>query len=107
MSTRDSPNIPRKCSRYSQEGRTRTPSSTKTLSEQHQSCQRRFSNKCVNRSIAEPAQASAMDATFLDRLYIDTPTLENVGNTFGQENISGIFFLICLFFLYFFVFKFM
>jgi hypothetical protein len=91
MSTRDSPNIPRKCSRFSQEGRTRTPSSTETLSDQQQSRQRRFSNESVNRSTAECAQASAMDATFLDRLCIDTPTPENVGNTSGQENISGNF----------------
>jgi hypothetical protein len=45
----------------------------------------------MNRSIAECAQASAMDAYFLDRLRIDTPTPENVGNTSGQENIFGNF----------------
>jgi len=91
MSTQGSPKIPQKHSRYSQEGRTRTPSSIETLSEQQQSRQRRFSNESINRSTAEPAQASAMDATFLDRLHIDTPTPENVGNTSGQENISGNF----------------
>ena len=66
MSTRDSPNIPYKHSMHSQEGRTRTPSLTETLSEQQQSRQRRFSNESVNRSTIEPAQDSAMDATFLD-----------------------------------------
>jgi hypothetical protein len=45
----------------------------------------------VNRSTAEYAQASAMDETFLDKLRIDTPTPENVGNTSGQENISANF----------------
>jgi hypothetical protein len=65
MSTRDSPNIPRKCSRYSQEGRTRTPSSTETPSEQQQSRQRRFSNESVNRSTAEPAQAKCYGCNLL------------------------------------------
>ena len=80
----DSPNIPHKWSRFSQEGRTITPSLTETLSEQQQSRERIFSNDFMNRSTVEPAQDSAMDATFLDRLYIDTPTPENVGNTSGQ-----------------------
>ena len=106
MSTQDSPNIPCKCSRHSQEGRTRTPSSTKTPSEQQQSRQRRFSNESVNRSTSEPTQASAMDVEFLDRLGINTPTPENVGNSFGQENIAGKFLKFCLFLLNFFVFKF-
>ena len=75
MSTRDSPNIPRKCSRYSQEGRTITSSSTETSSEKQQSRQSRFSNESVNRSTTHPAQASAMDAALLDRLCIDTPNL--------------------------------
>ena len=91
MSTQDSPNIPCKPSRLSQEGRTITPSSTETLSEQQQSRQRRFSNDSVNRSTAEPSQGSTIDASFLDRLRIDTATPENVGNTSGQENISGNF----------------
>jgi hypothetical protein len=107
MSTRDYPNIPRKRSRHSQEGRTRTPSSTETPSEHQQSRQRRFSNESVNRSTAEPAQTSVMDATFLDRLHINTPTPENVGNSSGQENISGKFLKFCLFLLNFVVFKFM
>ena len=97
MLTRYSLNIPRKLSRYSQEGRTRTPSSTDTPSEQQHSRQRRFSNESVNRSTAEPAQASAMDAKLLDRLRIDIPTPENVGNTSGQENISGNFLGLSLF----------
>ena len=87
----DSPNIPRKFSRLSQEGRRETPSSTETLSDQRQSCQRRLSNKFVNRSTPEYTQESAMDATFLDRLHIDTPTAENLGNTSGQKNIFGNF----------------
>ena len=87
MSTRYSPNITHKRSMFSQEGRTRTASSTETLSEKQQSRERRFSNKSVNRSTTEPAQASAMDAAFLYRLCIDTPTPENVGNTSGQENM--------------------
>ena len=88
MSTRDSPNIPPKCSRFFQEGRIITPL-TETPSDQQQSHQRRFSNESVNRSTAESSQASAMDATFLDRLCIDTPTPENVENTSGQDNIFG------------------
>ena len=84
MSTHDSPNIPHKRSRISQEGRRWTPSSTETPSDQQQSYQRRFSNESVNRSTAECAQESAMDATLLDRLRIDTPTPENVGNTSGR-----------------------
>jgi hypothetical protein len=91
MSRWESPNIPRKLSRLSQEGRRGTPSSTETLSDQRQSRQRRLSNESVNRSTPECAQESAMDATFLDRLCIDTPTPENVGNTSGQENIFGNF----------------
>jgi hypothetical protein len=91
MSRHESPNIPRKRSRLSQEGRRGTPSSTETPSDQRQSRQRRLSNESVNRSTPECAQASAMDATFLDRLHIDTPTPENVGNTSGQENIFGNF----------------
>jgi hypothetical protein len=91
MSTRYSPNITHKRSMFSQEGRTRTASSTETPSEKQQSRERRFSNKSVNRSTAEPAQANVMDATFLDSLLIDTPTPKNVGNTSTQENISGNF----------------
>ena len=91
MSTQDSPNIPHKLYRLSQEGRRGTPSSTKTPSDQQQFCQRKFSDESVNRSTADCAQTSFMDATFLDRLHIDTPTPENVGNTSGQENISGNF----------------
>ena len=75
---------------FSQEGRRETPS-TETPSDQQQSRQRRFSNEFVNRSTVECAQEISMDATFLDRLYIDTPTPENVGNTSGQENIFGNF----------------
>jgi len=82
------PNIPRKCSRNSQEGRIRTSSSTKTLSEQQQYRQRRFSNESVNRSTAEPDQTNVMDAIFLDRLRIDTSTPENIGNSSGQDNIA-------------------
>ena len=84
MLTQDYANIPYKCSRLSQEGRTRTPSSTETPSDQQQSRQRRFSNESVNRSTAECAQASSMDEALLDRLRIDIPTPENVGNTSGQ-----------------------
>jgi hypothetical protein len=92
MSRHESPNIPHKRSRLSQEGRRGTLSSTETLSDQRQSSQRRrLSNESVNRSSRECAQTSAMDATFLERLHIDTPTPENVGNTSGQENIFGNF----------------
>jgi hypothetical protein len=92
MSRQESPNIPRKRSRLSHEGRRGTPSSTETLSDQRQSSQRRrLSNESVNRSSRECAQNSAMDATFLDRLHINTPTPENVGNTSGQENMFGNF----------------
>jgi hypothetical protein len=45
----------------------------------------------VNISSQECSQTSFMDATFLDRLHINTPTPENVGNTSGQENIFGNF----------------
>ena len=91
MSTGDSPNIPCKLSRFSQEGRTRTHSSTETSSDQQQSHQMRFSNESVNRSTVEPMHTSVVDETFLERLHIDTPTPENVGNTSRQENISSNF----------------
>ena len=99
-STQDYANIPHKCSRHSREGRTVTPSSTETPSEHQQSRQRRFSTESINRSTAELAQASAMDASFLYRLHINTPTPENVGNSSGPENISGKFLKFCLFLLY-------
>ena len=105
--TRDYANIPCKCSRHSQEGRTMTPSSTETPSEHQQSCPRRLSVESVNRSTAEIAQTSVMDAAFLDMLRINTPTPENVGNSSGLENISGKFLKFCLFLLNFVVFKFM
>jgi hypothetical protein len=76
-----------------------TSSSTETSSEHQQSRQRRFSTESVNRSTAEPAQTSVMDATFLDRLRINTPTPENVGNSSGPENISGKFLKFFFFFL--------
>ena len=107
MSTRDYANIPRKRSRLSQEGRTTTPSSTGTPSEQQQSRSRRLSAKSVNRSTAEPAQTSVMDAAFLDRLRINTPTPENVGNSSRPENISGKFLIFCKRSLNFVVFKFL
>jgi hypothetical protein len=107
MSTRDYANIPRKFSRHSQEGRTMTPSSTETPSEHQQYRPRRLSTESVNRSTTEPAQTCVMDATFLDRLRINTPTPKNVGNSYGPENISGKFLKFCLFLLNFFVFKFM
>ena len=88
MLTRYYANIPHKRSRHSQEGRTMTPSSTETSSEHQQSRQRRFSTESVNRSTAEPAQTSVMDAAFLDTLRINTPTPENVGNSSGQHNIA-------------------
>jgi hypothetical protein len=91
MSRQESPNIPRKRYRLSQEGRRGTPSSTKTLSDQRQSRQRRLSSESMNISTRECAQASAMDAAFLGRFHIDTPTPDNVGNTSGQENILGNF----------------
>jgi hypothetical protein len=84
-----------------------TPSSTETPSEHQQSRQRRFSTESINRSIAEPAQTSVMDATFLDRLRINTPIHENVENSSGPKNISGKFLKCCLFLLNFVVFKFM
>jgi hypothetical protein len=45
----------------------------------------------MNISSRECAQNSSMDATFLDRLHINNPTPENVGNTLGQENMFGNF----------------
>jgi hypothetical protein len=39
-----------------------------------------------------------MDATFLDRFHINTPTLENVGNTSQQKNMFCNFLLIFYFF---------
>jgi hypothetical protein len=96
MSTRDYPNIPRKRSRLSQEGRTTTPS-TGTPSEHQQSSQRRLSAESANRSTAD----------FLDTLRINTPTPESVGNSSGPENISGKFLIFCLFCLNFVVFKFL
>ena len=75
----------------SQKGRRGNPSLTETQSDQQQSRQRRLSNESMKISTAECAQTSSMDATFLDRLNIDTPTPENVGNTSGQENIFGNF----------------
>ena len=84
-----------------------THSSTGTLSEHQQSRPRRLSTESINRSTAEPTQTSVMDATFLDRLRINTPTPENVGNSSGPENISGKFLKFCLFLLNFVVFKFM
>jgi hypothetical protein len=107
MLTRDYVNIPCKRSRHSQEGRTMTPSSTETPNEHQQSRQRIFSTESVNRSTAEPAQTSVMDETFLDRLHINTPTPENVGNSSGPENIFSKFLKFCLFLLNFVVFKFM
>ena len=107
MSTRYYANIPHKRSRNSQEGTIGTPSLTKTLSEHQQSRQRRFSNAFVNRSAIELAQTSVMDATFLYRLHINSPTPKNVGNSSRLENISGKFLKFCLFLLNFVVFKFM
>jgi hypothetical protein len=95
MSTQYYANIPRKHSRHSQEGRTMTPSSNETPSEHQQSLQRRFSTESLNRSTAEPAQTSVMNATFLDRLRINTPTPKNVGNSSGPENNSGKFLKFC------------
>ena len=82
-----------------------TPSSTGTPSEHQQSRPRRLSAESVNRSTAEPAQTSVMDAAFLDTLRINTPTPENVGNSSGPENISGKLPKFCLFLLNFVVFK--
>jgi hypothetical protein len=48
-----------------------------------------------------------MDETFLDRLRINNPTPENVGNSSGPENISVKFLNFFLFLLNFVVFKFM
>jgi hypothetical protein len=70
-------------------------------SDQRKSSQmRRLSNESVNRSSRQSAQNSAMDATFLDRLHINTPTPENVGNTSQQQNMFGNFLLILYFFVY-------
>ena len=107
MSTRYYANIPHKCSRNSQEGRTMTPSSTGIPSEHQQSRPRRLSAESVNRSTVEPVQTSVMDATFLDRFHINTPTPKNVGNSSGPENISSKFLIFFLFLLNFVVFKFM
>jgi hypothetical protein len=99
MSRQESPKMPHKRSRLSNEGGRGTPSLNETprtsethisasgslggtTSDQRKSSQtRRLSNEYVNRSSRQCAQNSAMDATFLDRLHINTPTPENVGNT--------------------------
>ena len=91
MSRQESPNITQKRSSLSQEERRGTPSSTETSSDQRKSRQKILSNESVNRSTPECSQASAMDATFLDKLCIDTPTPENVANTSRQDNIFGNF----------------
>jgi hypothetical protein len=122
MSRQESPKIPRKHSRLSNEGGRGTPSLTETLrtskthisarqgslggatSDQRKSNQRRrLSNESVNRSSRECAQNSAMDATFLDRLHINTPTPENVGNTSRQENMFGNFFFFVFLCIYVYV----
>jgi hypothetical protein len=111
MSRQESPNMPRKCSRISNEGGRGTPSLNETsrmlethisarqgslggeASDQRKSSQmRRLSNESMNRSSRQSAQNSVMDENFLDRLHINTPTLENVGNTSRQENMFGNFF---------------
>jgi hypothetical protein len=107
MSTRDYEKNPRKRSRHSHEGRTITPSSIGTPSEHQQSRPRRLSAESVNRSTAEPAQTSVMDAAFFDMFHINTTTPENVGNSSGPENISGNFLKFCRILLNFVVFKFM
>ena len=92
MSRKESQKIPHKRSRLSHEGRRWTPYLSETLSDQWQSSKRRrLSDESVNRSSQECAQNSAMDATFLDMLHINTPTLENVGNTSWQEYMFGNF----------------
>jgi hypothetical protein len=120
MLRQESPNMPRKHSRLSNEGGrgtsslNETPRTSKThisekqgslggeTSDQRQSTQmRRLSNESVNRSSRKSAQNSAMHATFLDRLHINTPTPENVGNTSRQENMFGNFCLFCIFFICF------
>ena len=70
-----------------------------TSSDKRQFSQRRrLSNEFVNRSSKECAQNSAMDANFLDRMKINTPTPENVENTSRQENmLSNCFFFVCVF----------
>jgi hypothetical protein len=100
MSRQESPKMPRKIYRLSNEGIRGNPSLTETLrmsetpistkhgnlegatsSDQRQSSQRRrLSNEYVNRSSIECAQNSAMDDNFLDRLHINTPTPENAEN---------------------------
>ena len=47
----------------------------------------------MNRSSRKCAQTSAMDETFLERLHIDTPTPENVGNTSGNVIFFDFVFL--------------
>jgi hypothetical protein len=94
MSRQDSPKMPCKRSRISNEGVRGTPSLNETLrklethistmhenlggatsSDQRKSSQRRrLSNESMNRSSRECAQNSSMDVAFLDRLHINTPT---------------------------------
>jgi hypothetical protein len=93
MSRQKSPNMPRKCSRISNERGRGTPSSNETprtletpistrhgslggaASDQRKSSQmRRLSNESVNISSIQSAQNSSMDIALLDRLNINTPT---------------------------------
>jgi hypothetical protein len=116
MSRQESPKIPHKRSRLSNEGGRGTPSLTETLrtsethisarqgslggetSDQRKSNQRRrLSNEYVNRSSRECAQNSAMDAVFLDRLHINTPTPENVGIHHDKKICLVIFFMLYIY----------
>jgi len=119
MSRQESPNMTCKHSSLSNEGGRGTPSSNETprtseipisvrhsnlggeASDQRKSIQmRRLFNESVNRSSRQSAKNSAMDATFLDRLYINNPTPENVGNPSHQQNMFGNFLLFLYFFVY-------
>jgi hypothetical protein len=113
----ESPNIPRKHSRLSNEGirwtssPTKTPSSLETpisaryhsqvgaASDRRQSSERRkLSYESINRASRQSAWDTIGDSTYLNRLNINTPTLENVETPSHQQDMFGKFLL----FLYFF-----
>jgi hypothetical protein len=117
---RESPNMPRKCSRLSNEGIRGTPSSTETprsletpisaryhsqvgaASDRRQSSgRRRLSDESVNRASRQSARDTVGDSTYLNRLNINTPTLENVETPSHQQHMFGKFLLFLYFFFFF------
>jgi len=120
MSRRESPNMPHKRSRISNEGGMGTPYLNETsrtskapistrhhslggvANDQRQSSQmRQLLYESVNKATRQSARNRAMDVYFLNRLHINTPTPENVGNPSHQQNMFGKFILFLCFFMYF------